>query len=149
VPEEFAGLGNSYLAARVKQTEEMRMLAIISRKASVAGAVLLFAITGAGWTLQAQNLDRARDLVDRVQNDLVRAEDFTRNNQKERVRYENVQHHLSEFDRDLRRDHFDKGKLNDAINNLKDVVKKNTLAPPDRDELARDLSDLITLRDVR
>jgi hypothetical protein len=124
------------------------MLAIISRKLPLTGA-LLFALTGAGWTLQAQDFDRARDLVDRVQNDLAHAEDFTRNNEKERVRYENVQHHLSEFDRDLRHDHFDKGKLSDAINNLKDVVQKNTLTPPARDELARDLSDLRTLRDIR
>ncbi len=125
------------------------MLGIISRKVSVAGAVLLFALTGVGWTLQAQDFDRARDLVERVQNDLARAEDFTRNNEKERVRYENVQHHLSEFDRDLRHDHFDKGKLDDAINNLKDVVRNNTLESRDRDELARDLSDLRTLRDLR
>lgn len=125
------------------------MLAIICRKVSVAGALLLFALTGAGWTLQAQNFDRARALVDRVQNDLSRAEDFTRNNEKERDRYADVQHRLSQFDRDLRRDHFDKDKLNDAINNLKNVVKKNTLEAHDRDELAHDLADLITLRDVR
>ena len=99
--------------------------------------------------LQAQELDRARDLVARVQDDLRRAEDFTRNNEKERVRYENVQHHLSEFDRDLRHDHFDKGKLNDAIDNLKDVVKNNTLEGHDRDALAADLSDLRTLKDLR
>lgn len=84
-----------------------------------------------------------------MQNDLARAEDFTRNNEKERARYENVQHHLSEFDRDLRHDHFDKGKLDDTIDNLKDVVRKNTLESHDRDELARDLSDLRTLRDIR
>ena len=125
------------------------MLAILSRRISVAGAVLAFALTGAGWILQAQSLDRARDLVARVQNDLARAEDFTRNNEKERVRYENVQHHLSEFDRDLRHDHFDKGKLDDAIDNLKEVVKKNTLEGHDRDALAADLSDLRTLRDIR
>ncbi|MGP0070915.1 MAG: hypothetical protein ACLPWF_03140 [Bryobacteraceae bacterium] len=125
------------------------MLAIISRRMSVAGIVLACALTGAGWTLQAQELDRARDLVARVQDDLRRAEDFTRNNEKERVRYENVQHHLSEFDRDLRHDHFDKGKLNDAIDNLKDVVKNNTLEGHDRDALASDLSDLRTLKDLR
>jgi hypothetical protein len=125
------------------------MLAILSKRLSVAGTVLAFALTGAGWMLQAQNLDRARDLVNRVQDDLQKAEDFTRNNGKERVRYENVQHHLSEFDRDLRRDHFDKGKLDDAIDNLKDVVKKNTLEGRDRDALAADLSDLRTLRDLR
>ena len=99
--------------------------------------------------MQAQNFDRARDLVTRVQDDLQRAADFTRNNEKERVRYENVQHHLSEFDRDLRHDHFDKGKLDAAIDNLKDVVKNNTLEGHDRDALAADLSDLRTLRDIR
>ncbi len=111
--------------------------------------VLLCALTGAGWMLQAGNFDHARDLVAHVQNDLQRAEDFTRTNGKERSRYENVQHHLSEFDRDLRRDHFDKGKLDDAIDNLKDVVKNNTLESHDRDALASDLSDLRTLRDIR
>jgi hypothetical protein len=125
------------------------MFGTLTKKFSVTGTLLACALTGAGWMLQAQNLDRARDLVNRVQDDLQRAEDFTRNNQKERVRYENVQHHLSEFDRDLRRDHFDKGKLDDAIDNLKDVVKKNTLEGHDRDALAADLSDLRTLRDLR
>jgi len=84
-----------------------------------------------------------------VQEDLQRAADFTRENNKERDRYRDVQHHLSEFDRDLRAGKFDKGKLDDAINNLKDVVKNNTLESHDRDELARDLSDLRTLRDTR
>jgi hypothetical protein len=125
------------------------MLAIIPKRISIAGTILFWALAGTGWMAQAQSLDRARDLVARVQDDLRRAEDFTRNNEKERVRYENVQHHLSEFDGDLRRDHFDKGKLDDAIDNLKDVVRKNTLESHDRDALAADLSDLRTLRDLR
>ncbi len=125
------------------------MLAAFSRRMPVARTVLLCMLTGAGWTLHAADYDRARDLVAHVQDDLQRAADFTRSNEKERVRYENVQHHLSEFDRELRRDHFDKGKLDDTIDNLKDVVRKNTLESHDRDELARDLSDLRTLRDIR
>ena len=125
------------------------MLATFSRKMSVIKTVLLCTLTGAGWMLQASDLDHARDLVARVQGDLQRAEDFTRTNQKERSRYENVQHHLSDFDRELRRDHFDKGKLDDSINNLKDVVNNNTLESHDRDALASDLSDLRTLRDIR
>lgn len=125
------------------------MLAILSRKMLVARTVLICALTGAGWMLQAANFDHARDLVAHVQDDLQRAADFTRTNEKERSRYENVQHHLSEFDRELRRDHFDKGKLDDAIDNLKDVVKNNTLESHDRDALASDLSDLRTLRDIR
>ena len=125
------------------------MLAILSRRMLVARAVLLCTLGGAGWALQAADFDRARDLVSRVQGDLQKAAEFTATNEKERVRYENVQHHLSEFDRELRRDHFDKGKLDSAIDNLKDVVKNNTLESHDRDALAMDLSDLRTLRDIR
>jgi ABC-type transporter Mla subunit MlaD len=97
----------------------------------------------------AQDFGRSRDLVAKVQDDLQHAADFTRTNEKERERYQNVQHHLSEFDRELARGHFDKGKLDDAIDNLKDVVKNNTLASRERDALAADLSDLRTLRDIR
>jgi len=125
------------------------MLAILSRRLSTAGMALLFALTGAGWTLHAQDFDRARDLVRRVQNDLHQAEYYTRSNEKERMRYENVEHRLDEFDHGLHHDRFDKGKLNDAINNLKDVVQKNTLEGRERDALISDLSDLRTLRDLR
>jgi hypothetical protein len=125
------------------------MLATFSRKMLVVKTVLLCTLTGAGWMLQAADFDHARDLVARVQSDLQRAADFTRTNEKERSRYENVQHHLSEFDRELRHDHFDKGKLDASIDNLKDVVKNNTLESHDRDALASDLSDLRTLRDIR
>jgi hypothetical protein len=125
------------------------MFATFSGKSAAAKIALLAMLSGAGWMLQAADFNHARDLVAHVQNDLQRAADFTRTNEKERSRYENVQHHLSEFDRDLSHDHFDKGKLDDAIDNLKDVVKNNTLESHDRDALAMDLSDLRTLRDVR
>jgi hypothetical protein len=125
------------------------MLAIFSRKMSFAKTAVFCMLSCTGFILQGADFDRARDLVARVQDDLQRAADFTRNNEKERSRYENVQHHLSEFDRELRRDHFDKGKLDDSIDNLKDVVKNNTLEGRDRDALASDLSDLRTLRDIR
>jgi hypothetical protein len=125
------------------------MSAISSTKSILAKAALFGMLSGAGWILQAAGYDQARDMVTRVQDDLQRAADFTRSNAKERVRYENVQHHLSEFDRELRRDHFDKGKLDTAIDDLKNVVKNNTLEGHDRDALASDLSDLRTLRDIR
>jgi hypothetical protein len=125
------------------------MFGTYSRRILIAKTVLLCALTGAGWTLDAQDFGSARDLVARVQDDLQRAADFTRTKDKERQRYENVQHHLSEFDRELSRDHFDKGKLDASIDNLKDVVRNNTLESHDRDALARDLSDLRTLRDIR
>ncbi|MDP8980549.1 MAG: hypothetical protein M3O35_08170 [Acidobacteriota bacterium] len=122
----------------------------ISRR--TAAQQILFglgALAGSGALLSAQEYGRARDLVARVQTDLDRAAEFVRNNEKERERYHNVQHKLSEFDRELRNGHFEKGKLDDAIDDLKNVVKNNTLESRDRDILATDLSDLRTLRDTR
>jgi len=127
------------------------MLATFLRTMLVPRMVIVCTLAGAGWMLQGADADygHARDLVAHVQDDLQKAADFTRNNKKEEARYQDVQHHLSEFDRELRRAHFDKGKLDAAINNLKDVVKNNTLESHDRDALATDLSDLRTLRDTR
>jgi hypothetical protein len=119
-----------------------------SRRA-MAKTLLFGAFSGTVVSVFGQEHGRARDLVAKVQDDLQRAADFTRNNEKERERYQNVQQHLSEFDRELRRDHFDKDKLDSAIDDLKNVVKNNTLESRDRDALAADLADLRTLRDVR
>jgi hypothetical protein len=122
---------------------------LISRR-DAAGRLLAGVLASAGgWLLFGQEYDRARDLVAHVQDDLQRAADFTRKNEKERERYHNAQHHLSEFDRELRAGKFDKDKLDGAIDDLKSVVKNNTLESHDRDALARDLSDLRTLRDTR
>jgi len=123
------------------------MTKVMSRR--TAAKQVLFTIGGFGLVAYAQERDHSREIVDRVQADLERAADFTRNNGKENERYHNVQHHLSEFDRELRRGHFDKDKLDAAIDDLKNVVKNNTLEARDRDALAADLSDLRTLRDVR
>ena len=126
------------------------MTSVISRR-TAASQFLLGVLSAAGLLVRGQEHEHgnARDLVDRVQADLQRAADFTRNNEKERDRYHNVQHHLSEFDRELRRGKFDKERLDVAIDDLKNVVKKNTLESRDRDALAVDLSDLRTLRDTR
>jgi hypothetical protein len=123
-------------------------MALLITRRTAAGS-LLGALLGTGMVLLGEEYGRARDVVAHVQEDLQRAADFTRNNDKERDRYHSVQHHLSEFDRDLRGGHFDKGKLDEAIDDLKNVVKNNTLESRDRDALAQDLSDLRTLRDVR
>jgi hypothetical protein len=68
---------------------------------------------------------------------------------KERERYDNAMKHLSEFDRDLSRNKFDKGKLDEAIEDVKNVVEHNTLEPGLRDALSQDLSDLRALRERR
>ena len=123
------------------------MTSLISRRTAAKG--LFSAVFLGKALLEGRDYERARDLVARVQNDLERAANFVQNNEKERERYHNVQHKLSEFDRKLRQDHFDKGNLDDAIEDLKNVVKRNTLESHDRDVLARDLADLRVLRDER
>lgn len=123
------------------------MTSIISRRR--VAQVIASALAGTGMLLKGQEYGHARDVVARVQEDLQRAADFTRNNEKERDRYQNVQHHLSDFDRDLTRGKFDKGKLDQAIDDLKNVVNNNTLESHDRDALRDDLANLRTLRDVR
>src|ERR1700722_11114971 len=80
-------------------------------------------------------VNEARGVIDRTQNDLRRAEDFERQKHKEVSRYDNAQKHLSDFDRDYTKGHFDKGKLDTAIDDLKNVVEHNTLNPEDRDAL--------------
>jgi len=91
-------------------------------------------------------MNNARAVIDRTQNDLRRAEEFERQNHKEISRYVNAQKHLSDFDRDYVKGHFDKGKLDASINDLKNVVEHNTLNPQDRDALSADLRDLRFVR---
>jgi ATP/maltotriose-dependent transcriptional regulator MalT len=95
--------------------------------------------------LRAQPTD-VRAVVDRTQNDLRQAEDFERQHGKQTNRYDNAQRHLSDFDKDFTRGHFDKGKLSNAIDDVKNVVDHNTLNPEGRDALSRDLQDLRVIR---
>src|SRR5262249_4639098 len=93
--------------------------------------------------------DSARDLISRTQEDLRRAASFTREKKDEKVRIDNAQRHLSQFDRALSRNKFDKDKLDAAIDDLKNVIDHNTLAVEDRDLLNRDLEDLRRMRSER
>jgi type II secretory pathway component HofQ len=114
---------------------------------AVLSATLLIAIAAPA---NAQGrYGTARGLVDRVQRNLRRAEHFTPPNEKERERYHNAQHHLSEFDRKLSEGQFDKDRLDVAIDDLKNVVEHNTLSAEDRDHLTRDLGELRELRRTR
>jgi len=119
----------------------------LSRRDAARG--IFYSLVAGSALLSAQEYGRARDLVAHVEDDLQHAQDFYHNNDKERDRYRDVRRKLSEFDRDLRAGHFDKGKLDSAIDDLKEVVRKNTLEVRDRDALAADLSDLRTMRDER
>jgi hypothetical protein len=91
----------------------------------------------------------ARSLIDRVAEDLRHASRANHAKGKERERIENAQHHLSDFDRSLSRGKFDKDRLDEAIEDLKNVADHNTLTPEDRDALNADLRDLRQLREQR
>jgi hypothetical protein len=119
----------------------------ISRRAFVT-ATLLLATVSITYAQGGRN-GTGRGLVYRVQNNLRRAERFTRPSGKEKERYFNAQRHLSQFDRRLSQGRFDKDKLDEAIDDVKNVVENNTLSPADRDVLTGDLGQLRELRRTR
>jgi hypothetical protein len=94
----------------------------------------------------------AREIINRVNEDLRRASDDARQGNKgkdERDRVDKAQHRLSDVDQKLSKGKFDKGKLDDLISSVRDVVEHNTLAPPTRDALRADISDLERLRSAK
>jgi hypothetical protein len=99
----------------------------------------------AAFGLAAQGID-SRALIDRTQKDIGSSLEFERHKGKEVSRYDNAEHHLSEFDRELTRGHFDKGKLDQAIDDVKNLVDNNTLSPDLRDAISADLRDLRVMR---
>jgi len=119
---------------------------IISRRRFAFGGMTLAA---AGLAVAQGRYGTARGLVNRVQENLRRAERFTHPNEKEKERYHNAQQHLSQFDRKLSEGKFDKDKLDEAMDDVKNVVENNTLSPEHRDVLTRDLAELRELRRTR
>ena len=115
----------------------MRITTVLTQSVAVLGLAAL--------SLAAQGLD-PRAVVDRTQQDINRSMEFERHKGKEITRYDNAEHHLSDFDRDLTRGHFKKGKLNQAITDVKNLVDHNTLDPELRDALTADLRDLRVMR---
>jgi len=90
-----------------------------------------------------------RGLIDRSQNDLRGAAELEHNDNSQRDRYRNAQKHLSTFDRHLTKGHFDKGALDNAIDNMQAILDKNTLQASARDAIYRDVQDLRAAREHR
>jgi hypothetical protein len=86
-----------------------------------------------------------RTLVDRTQSDLRSASDLNHGN-KQTDRYHKAQDHLSKLDRSLSHGKYNKGALNDCIDELKSILDHNTIQAHSRDTLMRDLSDLKVAR---
>jgi hypothetical protein len=90
-----------------------------------------------------------RDILQRTQDDLTQVRSQGARNDKERERLDNARKHLSDFDRNLSKNKFDKGRLDSAIDDVKNVVENNTLEARDRDALTTDLADLRRIRAMR
>ena len=90
-----------------------------------------------------------RSLVDRTQNDLRSSAELEHNNGDQRERYRNAQGHLSTFDRNLTKGHFDKSELDKAIHDTQSVLDHNALQASARDALPHDVQDLRAVRDHR
>ena len=93
-----------------------------------------------------RNYDDLRGLVDRTQSDLRAAIDLGHGN-RQGERYKNAQDHLSDFDRSLSKGHFDKDRLDRAIDDLQHLLDHNTLQPSTRDALRHDVEDLRVARE--
>jgi hypothetical protein len=109
----------------------------------VAAVVLFF---GQSLFADHRHLTDTRGVVDQTLRDLREATEFERHNGKQIERYDNATRHLSDFDKEYTKGHFDKDKLDTAIDDLKNVVEHNTLDPRARDQLTDDLQDLRMLR---
>jgi len=118
----------------------------------VAGIALFLLAGGAETSALAQryhNFENVRGIVQRTQDDLGQVRSQGLRNDKERERLDNARKHLSDFDRNLSKNKFDKGRLDSAIDDVKNVVENNTLEARDRDALTKDLADLRRVRALR
>ncbi len=100
--------------------------------------------------LQAHEMEFSdlRSLVDKTQTDLRTASDLAHGN-KQNDRYHKAQDHLSKLDRSLSHNKYNKGEMNDSIDEIKSILDHNTLQARSRDALAHDLTELKIARDRR
>jgi hypothetical protein len=95
--------------------------------------------------------DRAMSPVDVVSRHLEglahRTGSFT--SRRERERFDNAIRHLSQFQNQYYRGHFDKGRLDQAINDVQNIVDHNPLDDRARGMLWQDVNDLRAFRATR
>ena len=98
--------------------------------------------------LQAHEVEFSdlRSLVDKTQTDLRTASELAHGS-KQNDRYHKAQDHLSKLDRSLSRRKYNKGEMNESIDELKSILDHNTLQARSRDALAHDLVELKIARD--
>ena len=82
------------------------------------------------------------EVFDRAQSDLSRAAQHS----YDRRRIEHAQREISNFQRKLSYGHFSSRDLDKAINATDDVFRRGAIAPPDRDNIYRDLENMRAFR---
>lgn len=90
-----------------------------------------------------------RQLIDQTQNDLRNARELEHDKGKGQERYRNAQKSLSTLDRHLTKGKFDKGDLDQAIEDIQNVLDHNTLQSSSRDALLSDVRNLRIARAAR
>ena len=93
----------------------------------------------------AQGYGGHRSIIGRTLGDLRRAGRFAHGG-REHERIENARRHLSDFDRALSHGYYDRGRFDEAIDDLHNVVRNNYLPPREHDILNDDLQQLRDLR---
>ena len=109
---------------------------------------LLFSslVSGPAIFAQADKYDAARNLVQRVQDDLQTLHPAGPHQDKDRERIQDAMKHLSDLDRNLTKDRFSKGAISEAIGSVQGILDHNTLETGERDILNADVHDLRELK---
>lgn len=120
------------------------MESILRRMLPGVAAVLLLGACGA--RAQDGAYADARQLVQHIQEDVRQVMHEDARNHKQADHCEGALKQLSDFDRGLANNRFDKDRLDAAIDHLKKIVDDNTIEARDRDALNNDIEELRHLR---
>jgi hypothetical protein len=89
------------------------------------------------------------NVVGRVITDLDRSRSYRRVSDHDRKHYEKAREELQRFQSNWENGKFDTGRLDKAIDNLKDLAQSDRVDPRERQMFARDIEDLRAFRSNR
>ncbi len=122
------------------------MFKAISRRVLLVGVLIPLLGQAPMVFAQGDEYDAARNMLQRVEDDLHTIHPSGPHQGKDRERIQDALKHLSDLDRHFSRDNFSKGAIDDAIGNLQGILNHNTLETRERDMLNADVHDLRELK---
>ncbi len=135
----------SRLLSDKREFQHMRNIAVLLFAAGLSSAQI--PNPGYGSAPPAETFS-SRGLVDRAQGDLRRAANLEHHRHRDQEVshfFENAQRDLSDFNRQMTDGYFDKGKLDTAIDELRNAVEHTA---PDRDTRGALQNDLLDLQQM-